>query len=48
MQHNKKQREDMVSENYYEPVLAPEFHNELQISPNGLIHNNSMQMPIAL
>ena len=40
---NKKQRKDMVGDDYYEPVLSPEFHNELSISPNGMIYNPSLR-----
>lgn len=34
----------MVDENYYEPVLAPEFHNELTVTPSGLVYSPSMRM----
>lgn len=31
----------MVDENYMEPVLSNQFHNDLNISPNGLIYTSS-------
>ena len=31
----------MVDENYMEPALSNQFHNDLNISPNGLIYTNS-------
>ena len=34
----------MLDENYYEPVLAPAFHNELTVSPSGLVYNASLKM----
>ena len=33
----------MVDDDYHEPVLSPEFHNELNISPNGMIYNPSLR-----
>ena len=45
VQRNKRQRKDMVDDNYHEPVLSPEFHNDLNISPSGLIYNSSRQIP---
>ena len=36
----------MVDDNYYEPVLSPDFHNELSISPSGLVYSPSLQMAI--
>ena len=41
VQRNKRQRKDMVDDNYHEPVLSPAFHNDLNISPSGLIYNSS-------
>ena len=35
---------DMVDENYYEPVLSPEFHNELSVMPSGLVYSPSLKM----
>ena len=42
VQQAKRRRKDMVDHTYHEPVLSPEFHNDLQIAPNGLVYNNSM------
>ena len=36
----------MLDDNYYEPVLSAKFHNELTISPSGLVYNPSLQMKI--
>ena len=33
----------MVDDDYHEPVLSPEFHNELSISPSGMIYNPSLR-----
>ena len=32
----------MLDDNYYEPVLSANFHNELTISPGGLVYNPSL------
>ena len=46
VKQSKKQRKDMMDDDYYEPVLKPEFHNELSISPSGLIYNPSLRQII--
>lgn len=33
----------MVDDDYHEPVLAAEFHNDLSISPGGMIYNSSIR-----
>lgn len=34
----------MIDDNYYQPVLSANFHNELTISPGGLVSNPSLKM----
>jgi len=44
VKQNKRHTKDMVDDNYCEPVLSADFHNELTISPGGLVYNPSLKL----